>query len=353
MPILRFAPVERKFQSSGGPAIDARTLVGDRRRRPQPRRHDEETAMAAAQPTPWTGVYPIAPTPFTDAGEVDLAGQKRVLDCMVDQRVDGICILANYSEQFLLTDAERDTLTDLCLAHVAGRVPVIVTVSHFSTAIAAARARRAAAGGAQMLMLMPPYHGATLRADERGTLEHFARVADAARIPLMVQDAPLSGVALSVPFLVRLAHEVPLVRYFKIEVPGAAAKLRSLIEAGGAAIAGPFDGEESITLMADLDAGATGTMPSALLPDLIRAVVVHHREGRRQQAAAAYARILPLINFENRQCGLRATKAVMKEGGVIASDAVRHPLEPLHPATRAGLLELAGDAQPLALTWGR
>jgi dihydrodipicolinate synthase/N-acetylneuraminate lyase len=70
-------------------------------------------------------------------------------------------------------------------------------------------------------------------------------------------------------------------------------------------------------------------------------------------AAAAYARILPLINFENRQCGLRATKAVMAEGGVIASDAVRHPLEALHPATRAGLLELAGEVMPLALRWGK
>ena len=40
-------------------------------------------------------------------------------------------------------------------------------------------------------------------------------------------------------------------------------------------------------------------------------------------------RILPLINYENRQCGLRATKTVMMEGGVIKSDAVRHPLEPL------------------------
>ena len=73
----------------------------------------------------------------------------------------------------------------------------------------------------------------------------------------------------------------------------------------------------------------------------------------RREAVAAYARILPLINFENRQCGLRATKTVMMEGGVIASDAVRHPLEPLHPATRAGLLELAREANPLALRWGR
>ena len=309
--------------------------------------------MPTSTSNAYAGVFPIAPTPFFESGDIDIEGQRRVLDCMIDQGVDGICVLANYSEQFLLTDAERSTLLDVSLAHVAGRVPVIATISHFSTRIAAERARSAAKAGAAMVMAMPPYHGATLRAEEKGIVEHYAAIADAGRIPIMVQDAPLSGVSLSVPLLVRLAREVPLVRYFKIEVPGAAAKLRSLIEAGGDAIAGPFDGEESITLMADLDAGATGTMPSALLPDLIKQVVEHHRAGRRREAAAVYARILPLINFENRQCGLRATKTVMAEGGVIASDTVRHPLERLHATTRAGLLELAREVAPLALRWGK
>lgn len=302
---------------------------------------------------PYAGVFPIAPTPFTDAGDLDLEGQRRVLDCMIDQGVDGICILANYSEQFLLSDAERDTLLDLCLGHVAGRVPVIVTCSHFSTRLVIERAKRAAAAGAKMLMLMPPYHGATLRAAEHRMIEHFARVAEAVPIPIMVQDAPLSGVALSVPLLVRLAREVPSVSYFKIEVPGTAAKLRALIEAGGAAIAGPFDGEESITLMADLEAGATGTMPSALLPELIKPVVRHFLAGRKAEAAAGYARILPLINFENRQCGLSATKAAMAEGKVIKSEHVRHPLERLHPDTRAQLLDLARPLDLVALRWGR
>jgi 4-hydroxy-tetrahydrodipicolinate synthase len=303
--------------------------------------------------TAWTGVFPIAPTPFRDDGELDLDSQRRVLDCMVDQGVDGICILANYSEQFLLSDAERDALLELCLSHVAGRVPVIVTISHFSTRIAAQRAKRAAKAGAAMLMLMPPYHGTSLRADDGAVIEHYARIAEAADLPLMVQDAPLSGVTLSVPLLVRLAREVPSVRYFKVEVPNAAAKLRALIEAGGDAIAGPFDGEESITLMPDLDAGATGTMPSALLPDLIGPIVRDYLAGRRDEAAREYARVLPLINYENRQCGLRATKTVMKEGGVIASDAVRHPLAPMHPQTRGGLLALAREVSPLALRWGR
>jgi 2-keto-3-deoxy-L-arabinonate dehydratase len=309
--------------------------------------------MPTTHTPPYQGIFPIAPTPFQANGDLDLDGMRRVLDCMIDQGVDGICILANYSEQFLLSDAERDTLLDLCLKHVGGRVPVIVTTSHFSTRLACVRAKRAAEAGAQMLMMMPPYHGTGLRSDEAGMIAHFTRVAEVAGLPIMVQDAPLSGVTLSVPFLARLAREVPLVRYFKIEVPGTAAKLRSLIEAGGAAIAGPFDGEESITLLADLDAGATGTMPSALCPDLIKPVVTLFRAGRRAEAAQAYAHVLPLINYENRQCGLRATKTAMMEGGVIGSDAVRHPLEPLHPSTRAGLLELARQAGALALRWGK
>ncbi len=307
--------------------------------------------MASTQP--YKGIFPVAPTPFTASGDLDLEGQRRVMDCMIDQGVDGICILANYSEQFLLTDAERDQLTDVCLEQVAGRVPVIVTCSHFSTRVAAERARKAAAAGARMAMLMPPYHGAGLRVDETGTIEHFASVAAAAGIPIMVQDAPLSGVALSVAFLARLAREVSLVRYFKIEVPQAAAKLRALIAAGGPEIEGPWDGEEAITLMADLDAGATGTMTSAMAPDLVKTVVRNHAAGDRQEAAAQYARILPLINYENRQCGLRAAKTLMMEGGVIKSDAVRHPLEPLHAATRGGLLEIARELAPLALRWGK
>ena len=300
-----------------------------------------------------TGIFPVAPTPFKANGDLDLPGKRRVMDCLVDQGVDGICILANYSEQFAVTDAERDQLVDASIEQVAGRVPVIVTCSHYATAIAAERGRKAATAGAAMLMLMPPYHGNGLRADENLMVEHFARIAEAAKLPIMVQDAPLSGVPLSVPFLVRLAREVPLVRYFKVEVPQAAAKLRALIAAGGDAIEGPWDGEEAITLMADLDAGATGTMTSALLPDLIKPIVTAHLAGDRKTAAALYAKCLPLINYENRQCGLRAAKTVMMEGGVIESDHVRHPFEPLHPATKAGLIEIAETLQPLALRWGK
>lgn len=300
----------------------------------------------------YSGIWPVAPTPFHPNGEVDYDGMKRVLNCMIDQGVDGICILANFSEQFLITDAEREALSRLSLEHVAERVPVIVTISHYATHIVLQRARLSKELGAAMVMMMPPYHGALLKGTPDQTFEQFAKVGEVG-IPIMIQDAPLSGVELSVPLLVRMAHEIEMVKLFKIECPQAANKLRALLEQGGEAIEGPFDGEEAITLMADLQAGASGSMTSAMIPDQIKPVIEHFLAGRTDQAASTYARVLPAINFENRQCGFRATKVVMEEGGVIQSSFCRHPIPSLHPQTKAGLLELLKPLNPVALNWGK
>ena len=307
----------------------------------------------ALQSRPYRGVFPVVPTIFHDDGSLDLEGQKRAIDFMIDAGSNGLCILANYSEQFVLGDGEREILTELALNHVKGRVPVIVTTTHYSTAICVERCRKAEALGAAMVMIMPPYHGATIRVAERGIYDFFQRVSDAISIPIMIQDAPVAGTALAAPFLARMAKEIANVSYFKIETAGAAAKLRDLLALGGAAIEGPWDGEEAITLMADLDAGATGSMTGGGFPDGIRQITDPYLAGRREDAVAAYARWLPLINYENRQCGLLAAKALMEEGGVIRCGMARHPIAQLHPATRAGLIEIARRLDPLVLRWGR
>ncbi|MEF2549965.1 dihydrodipicolinate synthase family protein [Aurantimonas sp. A2-1-M11] len=309
------------------------------------------TACSAVRP--YRGVYPVAPTIFTEDGVPDPEGQRRAIDFMIDAGSTGICILANFSEQFVLSDAERDEQMHLVLEHVAGRVPVIVTTSHFSTDVCVARCKAAEAAGAAMVMVMPPYHGATFRVGERQVFEFFRALSDAISIPIMIQDAPVAGTPLPPALLARMAAELENVSYFKIETAGAASKLRELIALGGDAIEGPWDGEEAITLMADLDAGATGAMTGGGFPDGIRQIVDPYFAGDRAAAVAAYARWLPLINYENRQTSFATAKILMKEGGVIASDAVRKPIAPAHPDTRAGLLELARTLDPLVLRWGR
>src|SRR5215813_12605825 len=115
--------------------------------------------MTSPSKRPYRGVFPVAPTIFDDRGNLDLEGQKRCIDFMIDAGSNGICILANFSEQFALSDSEREVLSKTILTHVAGRVPVIVTTTHFSSRVCAERSSRARDQGASMVMVMPPYHG--------------------------------------------------------------------------------------------------------------------------------------------------------------------------------------------------
>ncbi|WP_159916095.1 dihydrodipicolinate synthase family protein [Pantoea sp. 18069] len=301
----------------------------------------------------YRGIFPVVPTTFHEDGTLDLASQKRCVDFMIASGVDGLCILANYSEQFLLADDERETLTRLVLEQVAGRVPVIVTTTHTSTAVCAARSRRAQDMGAAMVMCMPPYHGATFRFGEPQIQAFFQGVSDAIDIPIMIQDAPAAGTPLPPAFLAKMAKEIEQVSYFKMETAGAAGKLRELIALGGEAIEGPWDGEEGITLLADLEAGATGAMTGGGFADGIRPIIEAHRNGDKDQAFAQYQRWLPLINHENRQAGFLAAKALMHAGGVIACDAPRSPWPALHPEVRRQLLDIAHRLDPLVLRWAR
>lgn len=295
----------------------------------------------------YKGVFPVVPTTFTETGELDLPSQKRCVDFMIDAGSHGLCILANFSEQFLLSDSEREVLTRTILEHVAGRVPVIVTTTHFSSDVCAHRSRSAQDMGASMVMVMPPYHGATFRVPEPKIYQFYERVSAALDIPIMIQDAPASGTPLSAAFLAGMAQEIEQVSYFKIETAGAASKLRELIALGGSAVEGPWDGEEAITLMADLDAGATGAMTGGAYPDGIRSVLDPYAQGRREEAMQAYEKWLPLINFENRQGGILSAKALMLLGGIIACDLPRNPWPEMHPAVRAGLYEIARRLDPL------
>ena len=110
--------------------------------------------MTTSAVRPYRGVFPVVPTVFDADGRLDLEGQKRAVDCMIDAGSQGLCILANFSEQFVLTDEERDAVLTAVLEHVAGRVPVIVTTTHFSTFVCAERSRRAQERGAAMVMVI-------------------------------------------------------------------------------------------------------------------------------------------------------------------------------------------------------
>lgn len=302
------------------------------------------------RPDVLAGVLPVLPTVFTEDEELDLPGLHRVCDYLIDSGVAGICILANYSEQFSLTDDERVAVLRAVIEHVDGRVPVCVTTSHYSARIAAQRCRDAADLGADLVMLMPPFFGATMRVGSQGVVDYFSRIADAVRIPIMIQDAPLSPTALPVELMGELATKIDTIRYAKIEVPQAAAKIAALTDYA-ADLPGLFDGEEAVTLIPDLQAGAVGTMSSVLAVKELTSIVGHWASGDQQTAEDEWEALLPLLHYENRQCGLAAAKTVLAAGGVIGSDRTRAPYPALAAVTRETLIKLARRRDLFALNW--
>ena len=307
----------------------------------------------------YRGVFPVVPTIFDEHGALDLAGQKRCVDFMIDAGSNGLCILANFSEQFVLGDDERETLTRTILEHVAGRVPVIVTTTHFSTDICLARGQRAQAQGAAMVMVMPPYHGATLRVGEKQIHHFFGRLSDGLEIPIMIQDAPMAGTPLPAAFLARMAQRLRA---------GALLQDRDRRRGQQAARADRDRRRRHRRPVGRRGGDHAAGRPRRrrhrrddrrrAIPDGIRTIVDAYAAGRREEAVEAYGRWLPLINYENRQGGFLAAKALMKEGGIIACDAPRCPYPAMsdararRPARRRAPARSAGAALgPLSASW--
>ena len=76
------------------------------------------------------GVYIISVTPFTDAGEIDWASVDTLVEFYLAKGVSGVTILGMMGEAQKLAEAESAAFAKYFIARVAGRVPVVVGVSH-------------------------------------------------------------------------------------------------------------------------------------------------------------------------------------------------------------------------------
>ena len=148
----------------------------------------------------WSGIFHIMATPFTDAGDLDTAGLPRLVEAALATGVTGLTILGIAGEAHRLTDEERRRVVDATVKEVRGRVPVAVGVSASGTHLAAAFTRMAQDHGADALMVAPPAGLKNLDA----VADYFLAVADAARVPLVLQDEPVTTqVFLPAPFVTR------------------------------------------------------------------------------------------------------------------------------------------------------
>ncbi|MCF8106421.1 MAG: dihydrodipicolinate synthase family protein [Desulfohalobiaceae bacterium] len=153
------------------------------------------------------GIIPVVVTWFTKEEELDLKTQAAHLDFLIAAGVDGLFIQGSASEFAYMTLEERKRHMHEVMAHVAGRLPVLVGVSANSTREAEDLARAAEQAGADGVMAVSPYYWIL---DEEALITHFARIGASTSLPLLAYNFPLlTGHDLSAPLLQKLLQAVP------------------------------------------------------------------------------------------------------------------------------------------------
>ena len=276
----------------------------------------------------FTGVIPILATPFNADEILDLASWRRMIEFMVEMKVDGITILGVLGESNRLSDHEREALIKGAVATVGKRIPVIVGTSYSGSTAATYLSQMAEELGADAVMVTPTKEPVP---NEERILEYFRRIADGTTLPIVLQDHPASTeVHMSVPLILRIVNEVASVACIKAEAVPTPPKVRALRE-GLSRPVSILSGLGALYAPFDLEAGSDGFNTGFAFPEVLRALVAAAKAGDFDRVHALYARFASLIVLE-QQPGLAIRKEILRLRGLIACNRVRHPGATIAPA---------------------
>jgi len=146
------------------------------------------TASASNLPR-WTGVFPAVTTKFKPNEDLDHAEMERHFDFQIRHGVDGLVTGGSLGEASTLTLEEKLEVAATAVRVSAGRVPVLANVSETSTRNAIRYVEAAAKLGVQGLMLMP---AVLYPADTREAMTNVRTIAEAAQLPIMIYNNPVS-----------------------------------------------------------------------------------------------------------------------------------------------------------------
>ena len=161
------------------------------------------------------GTWFVVPTAFSDDGEIDVEGQRRLVDTVIGWGVGGLTVMGVMSEVALLTVEERRTLLSAIFEEAAGRVPIVVGCVAGGDIAKAALAAEATALGAAAAMVAPPPMHRTIDT----LLAFFQSVARRSGAAILIQDEPRAFAVVMPPRVLAEAYEASGTIAVKLEDP--------------------------------------------------------------------------------------------------------------------------------------
>jgi 4-hydroxy-tetrahydrodipicolinate synthase len=270
------------------------------------------------------GVYIIAVTPFTEAGEIDFASTDSMVEFYLERGATGLTILGMMGEAPKLSVAESVRFARHVVHRVAGRVPVVVGVSSPGFAAMRELAQAVMDDGAAGVMVAP---AGGLKTDD-AVFNYFSQAAETlGGIPWVLQDFPQStGVHIAASVIRRVVDADPSFVMLKHEDWPGLAKLSAVRAMAGMRRISILVGNGGLFLPEELRRGADGAMTGFAFPEMMAGVYAAHKAGNEVRASDLFDAYLPLARYELQPGpGLAVRKYVLHKRGAIASAAQRRP----------------------------
>lgn len=154
------------------------------------------------------GTFTALITPFHDA-ELDERALRSLVERQITEGVSGLVPCGTTGETPTLSGSEYDRVIRVTIEQAAGRVPVIAGTGGNDTRGTIARTRAAQAAGADGALIVTPYYN---KPTQQGLFAHFAAIAAATEIPIVLYNVPgRTGVNLLPETVLRLAELAPIV----------------------------------------------------------------------------------------------------------------------------------------------
>jgi 2-keto-3-deoxy-L-arabinonate dehydratase len=291
-----------------------------RRNRPPPSRDPALVTLTNR------GIIPSLCTPCLEDGEVDLPSQKRLVEFVIENGVDGVAALLGNGEYFKFTDEERMAIIDETIDAANGRVPVYVGTSAPSTEAMVKAGRYAADAGAQCIVVLPPFFSNIVPTPDE-IMRHLQAASSGVGIPVMLQDARPFGVRMSPAGMINVATSCPKLSSVKIEGDGSLARVKATARLAKGRIA-VFGGRGGLELAAELDAGADGNIPGCATPEIwVDVFKAFESQGSKKALSvqAPYQQYLDFAFTGEHGHSYLLEKLALKMRGVIRSEYVRAP----------------------------
>jgi len=282
---------------------------------------------------PLRGIFPIAQSPFTDAGHLDIESLVEEVKFLDRAGVQGLAWPQIASEWPTLTPDERLAGAEAITATARTLRPaVVIGVQAPETTAAVRFARHAKDVGADAIISLPPPHDA----DPRALMAYYKAIGGATDLPLFIQSAG----DMSVDLLIDMYHQIPTLRCVKDEVGQPLLRFDALTSRSGGNLA-IFTGSHGRTLIDEMMRGFAGTMPASPFADLYATTWDLWHAGKQREALDVFGKAAILIN-EVEAYGLASMKYILCLRGVFKTYRTREPVssssvDALDEATKADL----------------